>query len=303
MNRILLVLITFSSLVFSQGNTEYTVEKINVSDTNHLNFLFNTLPPYDITNYISLSPNSQGRVKVYMRSSFCQLDSNAGSVGIVNKRFIMSDKWGTIYPVSVTIPTQTSQLSNNSGFLTGITSGQVIAALGYTPSSITYVNGTGLTSTGTNIKTFAIDPTVVMTVNRASDSIANINTRVSTKTTLADARSGITLTTIGSSGASTYNQATGAFNIPNYTGKRRETYSGTTSASGVYTVTFATAFSVAPNIQANIIGGTNTNLIKITSISTTAFTVTVVNRNDVVGILPTYSNVNGAIVDVIITEK
>lgn len=93
---------------------------------------------------------------------------------------------------------------------------------------------------------------------------------------------------------------------PNFTiatTKRQETYSGTTNGSGAYTVTFGTAYGVAPNIQANIIGGSNTNLIKITSISTTGFTVNVVNRVDVIGLLPTYSNVSGAVVDTLITEK
>lgn len=85
--------------------------------------------------------------------------------------------------------------------------------------------------------------------------------------------------------------------------KKQETFSGTTNSSGNYTVTFGAAYSVAPNIQANIIGGTNTNLIKITSVSTTGFTVNVVNRTDVVGLLPSYANVNGAAVDVLITEK
>jgi len=85
--------------------------------------------------------------------------------------------------------------------------------------------------------------------------------------------------------------------------KRTEPYSGTTNGSGVYAVTFSVAYSVAPNIQANIIGGTNTNIIKITSVTTTGFTVTVVNRVDVLGLLPTYSNVSGANVDVAIFEK
>lgn len=85
--------------------------------------------------------------------------------------------------------------------------------------------------------------------------------------------------------------------------KRRETYSGTTNASGIYTVTFATAFSAAPNIQANIVGGSDSQIIRLTSVSTTGFTITVRNRTDVVGLLPSYSNVNGAAVDVVITEK
>lgn len=87
------------------------------------------------------------------------------------------------------------------------------------------------------------------------------------------------------------------------TPKLQETFSGATDSLGIYTVTFGTAYSVAPNIQANIIGGSNTNLLKITSITTTGFTVTVVNRVDQVGQLPSYAVVNGALVDVLITEK
>ncbi len=85
--------------------------------------------------------------------------------------------------------------------------------------------------------------------------------------------------------------------------KRQETYSGTTNASGNYVITFGTSYSVAPNIQANIIGGSNTNIIKIVSVSTTGVTVNVVNRTDTLGLLPSYSNVNGASVDIVITEK
>ena len=84
--------------------------------------------------------------------------------------------------------------------------------------------------------------------------------------------------------------------------KKVETFAGTTNASGNYTVTFGAAYAATPNIQANIIGGSNTNLIKITAVSTTGFTVNVVNRTDVVGLLPAYANVNGASVQALITE-
>lgn len=85
--------------------------------------------------------------------------------------------------------------------------------------------------------------------------------------------------------------------------KRQLTFSGSSNSSGNYSGTFSPAYSVAPNIQANIIGGTNTQTIKITSITTTGFTVNVTNRTDTLGLLPTYSNVNAASVDVIVTEK
>jgi len=94
------------------------------------------------------------------------------------------------------------------------------------------------------------------------------------------------------------------FNFPiSGNGKRQVTVSGTTNASGNVTGTFSPAFSIAPNIQANIINGTNTQTIKITAISTTGFTVNVTNRNEVLGLLPTYSNVTGANVDILVTEK
>lgn len=84
--------------------------------------------------------------------------------------------------------------------------------------------------------------------------------------------------------------------------KRRETFSGTTNGSGIYTATY-TAYSVAPNIQANILGGSDTQFIRLTSVSSTTFSVTVRNRTDVLGLLPTYANVSGASVDVLISEK
>lgn len=50
-----------------------------------------------------------------------------------------------------TIPTTTSQLTNNSGFLTGITSGQVTSALGITPiDSAGARNAISLTTTGSS---------------------------------------------------------------------------------------------------------------------------------------------------------
>lgn len=43
--------------------------------------------------------------------------------------------------VNITVPTDTSDLTNNAGFITGITSGDVTTALGYTPYNSTNPNG------------------------------------------------------------------------------------------------------------------------------------------------------------------
>lgn len=87
-------------------------------------------------------------------------------------------------------------------------------------------------------------------------------------------------------------------------GKRQETYSGSSNASGDYIVTFSTAYSVAPNIQANIIGGTTEQQSRVVSVSTTGFTVNAFQRATVLSLaLSTATNpVNGALIHVLITE-
>lgn len=86
--------------------------------------------------------------------------------------------------------------------------------------------------------------------------------------------------------------------------KRQETYTVTTNASGVASVTFSASYSVAPNIQINPTNFSSDNqFARITAISTTGFSVICRLRTDIVGLLPTFSNINGATVDVVVTEK
>lgn len=93
-------------------------------------------------------------------------------------------------------------------------------------------------------------------------------------------------------------------NVISTSSKRISLHSGTTNASGIYTVTYGTPFSVVPNVQYNIgLGGNNKETILLTSSTTTGFTVYVQLRSDVIGLLPTYSNVNGRNVDVVVLEK
>lgn len=84
--------------------------------------------------------------------------------------------------------------------------------------------------------------------------------------------------------------------------KRQEPYTGTTNGSGNYTVTFSQAYSVAPNIQVCLVNA-DVRDTPIVTISSTGFTVNIQRRTDVIGLLPTYANVSGGAVDVLITEK
>lgn len=90
--------------------------------------------------------------------------------------------------------------------------------------------------------------------------------------------------------------------------KRTETYLGTSDGSGNYTVTYGTAFSVTPDIQPQLQSGTITQLVRITSSSTTGFTVQVTNRAtvDLLGITlisGTSTVVSGSSVGVLVTAR
>lgn len=87
--------------------------------------------------------------------------------------------------------------------------------------------------------------------------------------------------------------------------KRRETYSGVTNASGLLTVTFAQAFAVPPNVQANLIGNTTEQQCRIVSVSTTGCVIAAFQRVAVltVALSTATTPVSGAAVDLVVTEK
>lgn len=179
--------------------------------------------------------------------------------------------------------------------------------------------------------TFEADSAEVATVSRILDSLNNHTTSINSKLSL----SGFTKAAMIALGMMAYTDTAAALNpylrktdttgkwLPKVnvitagsygvvtvnsnglatSGKRQETYSGTTNASGNYTVTYSVAYSVTPNVQFQINGGTVTQNALLTSSTTTGFTVNVKNRTDALGLLPTYANVNGAAVDVLVIEK
>lgn len=150
-----------------------------------------------------------------------------------------------------------------------------------------------------------------------ADTTALHNEIVSGAFTNAKARSALT----GTSGVS-YNTTTGVIS-GGYsqgagitiaagtisTAKRQEVYSGTTNGSGVYTVIFGTAYSVAPNVQVSISNQATTNqYCRVSAVSTTGFTINAYafNTNNLLGIislLNTTSSVSSLGLDVLVTEK
>lgn len=63
--------------------------------------------------------------------------------------------------------------------------------------------------------------------------------------------------------------------------RRMETFSGVTNASGLFTVTYSTPYSVIPDVQPQLTSGTPSQVARITANSVNGFTVTVTNRASV----------------------
>lgn len=195
-----------------------------------------------------------------------------------------------------TFPTNVSTFSNDAGYLTSINSGNVTTALGFTPI--------------TNTRTLTINGTAQdLSVDRAwTLTTANVSEVTNLYYTNARARGAISLTTTGT-GAATYNSTTGVLNVPTpSTAKRIETYTGTTDGSGNYTVTYGTAFSTVPDVQPQLQAGTTSQVVRITSSTTTGFTVNVTNRASVTllsieVLLAATTPVSGASVGVLVTSR
>lgn len=171
-------------------------------------------------------------------------------------------------------------------------------------------------STSNEIQTLSISGnTVSLSVGGGSVSIPTHTLTALTASTGISVTSGSVITntapmvtqTITGANGLTVESSVNTFTISK--SKRQETYSGTTSGSGTYSVTFSAAYSVAPNIQMSITNQSVTNqYARVSSISTTGFTINVYSysTNSLLGIISLISsttNINGASVDVLITEK
>jgi hypothetical protein len=171
---------------------------------------------------------------------------------------------------SLTIPTQTVPL----------TASTVTAALNYTPLSNTYTPPAQITQTLTG----AGQTTVTSNANSFI-----INTSVPTYSIVQG--QGVNLSQSGT----TYTVSLT---------KRQETYSASTATTGIVTITYGAAYSVTPNVQLQMgVGATNKYTCTPISSSTTGCSYRVEVRNDLLGLVPTYSNVSGQSVDFLITER
>lgn len=122
---------------------------------------------------------------------------------------------------TATFPTTISSFTNDALYITGINSGMVTTALGFTPYNTTnpsgYVSNLSSFSTsnlteGSNLYYTAARFNTAFTSKSTTDLTEGTNQYF----TNTRARGSVSITNTGTSGAATYNSATGVFNIPVY---------------------------------------------------------------------------------------
>jgi len=111
----------------------------------------------------------------------------------------------------------------------------------------------------------------------------------------------LALSTTGVS-AGTYGRVTVDTKGRTTAGKAQVPYIGVTDASGNYTVSFGVTYATVPNIMVTLINP-NVRDTPLPVVTTTGFTVNVQRRTDVIGLLPSYANVVGGAVHVLVTEN
>lgn len=93
-----------------------------------------------------------------------------------------------------------------------------------------------------------------------------------------------------------------------FTPKRQETYSGTTNSSGLDTITFTTPYVVAPDVKASILNAATGQFVRVYNISTTGCRVHAYAQGQTtllstLLLLASTVNINGATVNILVTEK
>lgn len=176
--------------------------------------------------------------------------------------------------------TNNNQLTNGSGFVTAAT------------APVTSVNSL----TGAVTLTAASVGAATASHNHTASQISDSTTIGRSLLTAAN-QAAVQSIVGGSQVNSDWSATSGVSQILNKPAK----YSGTTNGSGVYAVTYGSAYSVKPHIVFSVEGGTNKDTTVLTSTTTTGFSILVERRSDVIGLLPTYAAVSGITVNVTVT--
>lgn len=176
--------------------------------------------------------------------------------------------------------TNNNQLTNGAGFITSAT------------APVTSVNSKTGSVTLSNTDVGAAATSHTHTASNISDS-----TTIGRSILTASNQAAVQAIIGGSQVNSDWLSTSGVSQILNKPAK----YSGATNGSGVYSVTYGSAYSTKPQLVFSVEGGTNKDTTVLTSTTTTGFSILVERRSDVIGLLPTYAAVSGITVNVTVT--
>lgn len=171
-----------------QVNTQKTVAFVNIAGD-----------PYDNTNLataLNTKVDSSSLATVATSGSYTDL-SNTPTIPTVNNGTLTIQKNGTNVQTftanqstnsvaNITVPTDTVELTNGAGFITGITSGDVTTALGYTPvnpTSLSTVATSGDYDDLTNKPTIPTVNDATLTIQKNGTNIATFTSNSATATT------------------------------------------------------------------------------------------------------------------------
>lgn len=335
-----------SDVIIEEGNTKKSYPKRELStrlEGNRLQLLYGqmTIKTFASHNQVTLPVSSslddlEDKIMDILSSSTQATKSVSDSISslraAINMRLPKVDTTGRWMNRGISIPRRTSQLTNDAGFLTSeidptvpayakaLTSFNVIKASTdalYATQAQAAAGATALQPGGNGSSLTGITKSQVGLGNVDNTSDLNKPISVATQAALdsklsAEVDGSITneIQTLSRSGNTISISGGNSITLP--VGKRYESYSGTTTAAGTYTVTFSTPFATPPNIQASITNQANVHQqIRVQSVTTTGCVVHVYQRNSLLAgllgnveiLLASTSNVSGASVDVLAVEK
>lgn len=316
MYRVRLILTGFTLILMNQvgvsqqlklGNNPFTVQRsavldmestnqglllVRISDTSSGTSINSLSPPDGMIIYFTPTNQLMVRSNGGWKSLLTTIDTNNISNFSFKVRTRLSAGTGISYDNTTGVISNSGVTSVGSGY--GLMGGPITTTGTLLVDSATlsdyYVRRKDSSANG-GYYPYATNPKGYLTGNQTITLSGDVTGSGATAITTTLANSGVT--------AGTYGRVTVNAKGLVTAGKRQETYSGTTDASGNYTVTFATPYSVAPNIQVTLVGGSDIQSYRVTSITTTGFTV--LARSQALGLV--FSNAPNVNVDVLITEK
>lgn len=214
-----------------------------------------------------------------------------------NPRYVIFTKSGTQITDYMPVATATAAIVamtnsiNLKADAAAVAGSFVTLSTGLSSANSTSVTVNGTTAASASNPSFTIPSTTVTGTGIVTVTNTGFTSTVNVRTP--------TFTTVGS--------VTVAGTYPNYTVStgRIEKYLGVTGAAGTFTANFATSYTSTPNIQAQLVNPASDYQIVKAQVSTTGFTTTAKQMNSVLslGVLPTYSVISSATVNVIITDQ